>query len=119
MKLPSRTARTRSSVGSNVNVSEMVESLDTLLIEIGTLYGPAPMRNPAAGGVMITCAHPTPAVVTGGSGGGGGEAAAPVGGGWAAGGGAGGCGGVGCAGGAGGTTTVPGTGELPGGAATF
>jgi hypothetical protein len=67
MKLPSWTLRTRSSAGSNVSVSEIVESLDTFVIEIGTLYGPAPTRKPVAGGVMITCACPTPVVVTGGS----------------------------------------------------
>src|ERR1700676_2289669 len=81
MKLPSWTLRTRSSAGSNVNVSEMVESLDTFEIEIGTVYGPAPTRNPVPGGVRMTCATPTPAVVTGGSAGDGGGTAAAVGGG--------------------------------------
>src|SRR4029077_10952589 len=123
MKLPSWTLRTRSSAGSNDNVSEMVESLDTFVIEIGTVYGPAPTRNAVPGGVRMTCATPRPAVVTGGSAGGGGGTAADVGGGaaeggWAPGGGVVGCAG-GAAGGAGGTTIVPGTGELPGGASTF
>src|SRR5580658_7049422 len=65
MKLPSWRLRTRSSVGSNVTVSEMVESLDTFEIEIGTVYGPPPTRNTAPGGVMATWAAPTPAVVIG------------------------------------------------------
>ena len=45
MKLPSCTVRTRSSAGSNVSVSVMVDSREALATEIGTVYGPPPTRN--------------------------------------------------------------------------
>ena len=47
---PSFTARTRNSIGSNVNVSVIIESRDALTMEIGTVYGPAPTRNVVPGG---------------------------------------------------------------------
>ena len=60
MKLPSFTARTRSSAGSKVSVSVIVESRETFVIEIGTVYGPAPTLNAVPGGVRSTCAAPSP-----------------------------------------------------------
>ena len=65
MKLPSCTLRTRSSAGSKVSVSVMVDSRETFVIEIGTVYGPPPTRNVARGGDRTTCAVPNPGDVTG------------------------------------------------------
>src|SRR6202011_5903332 len=99
------------------------------VIEIGTVYGPPPTRNVGAGGEMSTCAEPKPGEVIGGAGSwpagrslGGvvsvvvaGGGVSPVGG--VAGGVAGGVPGGVVAGG-GGASTVPGTGDVPGGAVT-
>src|SRR6478736_1321308 len=55
MNMPSCTLRTRSTFGLNVTVSVSVETRDTLLIEIGTVYGPPATRN-SPGGVTRICA---------------------------------------------------------------
>ena len=137
MKLPSCTVRTRSFVASNVMVSVIVETRDAPEIEIGTTYGPPPMRNVVPLGDTMICAWPMPGDVAAGSVAGGAAVCPGVAGGVAAG-----CAGVGCAGVAGGVvgsvgvagvggaaagggvaagggaSTVPGTGVLPGGAVT-
>ena len=48
-------------------VSVIVDSRATLVIEIGTVYGPPPIRN-VGGGDRMTCADPNPCVVTGSGG---------------------------------------------------
>jgi hypothetical protein len=68
MKLPSCTLLTRISDGSYVTVNVIVDNRDTFVIEIGTVYGPPPIRN-VGGGDNKTCAAPNPCVVTGGAGG--------------------------------------------------
>src|SRR3989338_6401354 len=120
MKLPSCTARTRSLVGSNMSVIVIVESRVALVMDTGTVYGPPPTRNAVPGGDVMTCAMPTPGEVVGGS--------ICVTGGAAEGGGAVGAGGASPPGrfaalgagaaGTGVTSTVPGTGDEPGGAVT-
>src|SRR5262245_21857153 len=98
----------------------MVDNRDTLLIDIGTVYGPAPTRNAAAGVDSVTCASPTPCVVVAGAGptdGVGAAAGGTVCGAAVCGGGGCGAGCVAAGAGCGGTTTVPGTGVVPGGAA--
>src|SRR5262245_8971525 len=103
----------------------MVDRRDTLSTEIGTVYGPPPTRNVVPGGVTMTCAEPTtgedesPGVgggVYGAGGAGGGSCGAGAGTGAAT---AGAVAGAAAAAFAvfGGTTTVPGTGDEPGGGA--
>src|SRR5712691_1161303 len=90
-------------------------------MDSGTVYGPPPTRNRVAGGEMITCAEPMPGDVIGAPGAG---AAGDVVG--CVTGGAGVAGSFAVAGGLAGagvgttgvTTTVPGTGEEPGGCAS-
>src|SRR5436190_9563191 len=98
MKLPSCTVRTRSFVGSKITVSVIVEIRCASVIEIGTVYGPPPTRRVGPGGVISTCAEPTPADVVGTAGavcagglaggvaGGVGSGGTTTGGGWTAGG---------------------------------
>ena len=76
MKLPSLTARTRSSAGSKVRVIVTVDSRDTLVTEIGTVYGPAPTLKTLPGGDRITWAEPSPGETVGASAGDAGGAAA-------------------------------------------
>src|SRR5438045_2723236 len=133
MKLPSCTVRRRRMAGSYCTVNVIVVRRVAPLIEIGMLYGPAPTRA-AGGGEITTCAAPIPGDVIGASGwtcaGGAAAGGTPGGvavggvvsgvtvGGVAAGGVAaggvvpGGVPGWGC------TSTVPGTGDDPGGAVT-
>src|SRR5688500_15019600 len=67
MNVPSWTLRTRTTDGSNVIVSDMVETRDALLIESGVRYGPPTTRNSRSVGVMMICAGVT--VVPGAAGG--------------------------------------------------
>src|SRR5688572_31987630 len=54
MKLPSATARIRSTAGLYVTVTATLEICDAPEIEIGTLYGPPPTRkSPDGGDTMI------------------------------------------------------------------
>src|SRR5262245_40997370 len=65
MKLPSCTVRTRSFVGSKINVSVTVERRDASVTDRGIVYGPPPTRNGVLGGEMMICAAPTPGDVVG------------------------------------------------------
>src|SRR6478736_2628254 len=72
MNVPSCAVRTRSTFGLYVTVSVITERRATLLIEIGTVYGPPATRNSVPGGVTITCAVAAPAGVGPGAAAGGG-----------------------------------------------
>src|SRR5207249_1340067 len=75
MKLPSLTARTRRSEGSNVTVIATVDNRDAFVTEIGTVYGPPPTRIAVPGGDTMTCARPIPGEVVVSAGGCGGAGA--------------------------------------------
>ena len=65
MKLPSWTERTRSFVGSKINVNVTVESREASVTASGIVYGPPPTRMGVFGTEITTCADPTPADVVG------------------------------------------------------
>src|SRR5690606_17082334 len=89
MNVPSWTLRTRSTDGLNVTVNVIVDSRETLLIEIGTTYGPPETRS--SGEVVVTITWAASGVAGAGSAGGvagadGSRGGVPVGGGVPAGG---------------------------------
>src|SRR4051794_17699697 len=95
MNVPPVTCRTRNTLGLNVSVNVMVDRRDTLLIEIGTVYGPPATRNSVPGVVISSCAAPAgPGAVGAGAGGAFGSRGGVAGG--------------------GGTPSVPGGGTVPG-----